>query len=471
MVGSSDFLRIFAMVFHIRASDHGATGMTPFDIAILRIDAANGEDPNSVVVDGSSRPAELIYSERMTAMLARLVPEASEALQLAARAQHLRRWTIARDSYPMDRAGYHRWRGELKRRHAEWASAILSESGIDAETIARVASLIRKENLKTDVESQALEDVACLVFVQHYAADFAPKHTHEKMIGIVQKTWRKMSEEGHRAALALPLDPGVRAIVEAALATAARLVHAPMALSNVAVILAAHGDRGGDDPNATLFRHCAALRATGTFHSVSAGILRGEPVLEDAVRAAVASGAACLAVYPMFMAEGYFTRKVLTQRLAALEIPVDVHVLPPLGADPRLPDLMRAEALVTAERVGVAAHTARLLIVGHGSKIGPASAEATRMAAAAIERAGGFARIETAFLEEPEFLEDALRRDTATPTIVSGYFSGDGLHAAEDVPEAIVETGAAAIYAGPIGRSERVSEMVRTAISSAMTGG
>jgi sirohydrochlorin ferrochelatase len=90
--------------------------------------------------------------------------------------------------------------------------------------------------------------------------------------------------------------------------------------------------------------------------------------------------------------------------------------------------------------------------------------------AAAIGRAGGFARIETAFREEPEFLEDALRRDAATPTIVSGYFSGDGLHAAEDVPEAIVETGAAAIYAGPIGRSDRVSEMVRTAISSAMTG-
>lgn len=449
--------------------------MTPFDTAILRIDAANGDDPNSVVVDGSARPAELVYSERMTAMLARLVPEASEALRLAARAQHLRRWTIARDSYPMDRAGYHRWRGELKRRHAEWAGEILSESGIDAETVARVASLIRKENFKTDVESQTLEDVACLVFLQHYAADFAPKHTHEKMIGIVRKTWKKMSEEGHAAALALPLDRGVRAIVEEALALASAArpvrVRAPVALSEIAVILAAHGDRGGDDPNATLFRHCAALRANGTFHSVSAGILRGEPVLEDAVRAAVASGATCLAVYPMFMAEGYFTRKVLTQRLAALEIPVDVHVLPPLGADPRLPDLMRAEALATAERVGIEAHTARLLIVGHGSKIGPASAEATRVVAAAIEQAGGFGRVETAFLEEPEFLEDALRRDAVTSTIVSGYFSGDGLHAAEDVPQAIVEAGAAAIYAGPIGKSDRISEMIRTAISSAMTGG
>jgi sirohydrochlorin ferrochelatase len=105
-----------------------------------------------------------------------------------------------------------------------------------------------------------------------------------------------------------------------------------------------------------------------------------------------------------------------------------------------------------------------LLIVGHGSKIGPASAEATRVVAAAIERAGVFGRVETAFLEEAEFLEDALRRAASTPTIVSGFFSGDGLHAAEDVPEAIAETGASATYAGPIGRSDAVSEIVRGAI-------
>jgi sirohydrochlorin ferrochelatase len=337
--------------------------------------------------------------------------------------------------------------------------------------VQRVASLIRKENLKTDVESQTLEDVACLVFLQHYAADFAPKHDREKMIGIVQKTWKKMSEEGQASALALPLDPVVRAIVDEALATAVRPVRAPVALEEVAVILAAHGDRGGDSPNATLLAHCAALRADGVFHSVAAGILRGEPVLEDSVRAALASGAKCLAVYPMFMAEGYFTRKVLTQRLAALEIPIDVHVLPPLGADPRLPDLMRADALAAAERAGVEAMTARLLIVGHGSKIGPASAEATRVVAAAIERAGGFGRVETAFLEEPEFLEDALRRNAASPAIVSGFFSGDGLHAAEDVPEAIAETGAAAIYAGSIGKSAHVTGMIRTAISRALSVG
>jgi sirohydrochlorin ferrochelatase len=445
--------------------------MTPFETAIFRIDAANAEDPNTVMVDGgAARPAELLYSERMSAMLGQLVPEASEALRLAARAQHLRRWTIPRGNHPMDRAGYHRWRAELKRRHADWASAILTECGIDPETVPRVASLIRKENLKTDVESQTLEDVACLVFLQFYAADFAPMHEREKMIGIVQKTWKKMSEEGHAAALALPLAPSVRAIVDEALATTARPMRARVALGDVAVVLAAHGDRGGESPNATLLRHCAALRADGAFHSVSAGILRGEPALEDSVRTVIASGAKCLAVYPMFMAEGYFTRKVLTQRLAAMEIPIDVHVLPPLGADPSLPDLMRREALAAAEMAGMAAASARLLIVGHGSKIGPASAEATRAVAAMIARAAGFASVETAFLEEAEFLEDALRRGAGQPTVVSGFFSGDGLHAAEDVPEAIVETGAKAVYAGSVGTLGAIPRMIRLSLTDALGG-
>jgi sirohydrochlorin ferrochelatase len=438
--------------------------MTPFNLALQRIDAANAEDPNTVLVAEQTRPAELVYSERMSAMLERLAPEASEALRLAVRAQHLRRWTVPRDSYPMDRAGYHRWRGELKRRHAEWASAILTECGVDAETTARASSLIRKENLKTDVESQTLEDVACLVFLQHYAADFAAKHDYAKMIGIVQKTWKKMSEEGQRVALALPLDTSVRAVVDEALATHAKPVRASVPLGEVAVILAAHGDRGGDNPNATLHGHCAALADNGVFHSVSPGILRGEPQLEASVRAALAAGAKSLAVYPMFMAEGYFTRKVLIQRLAALEIPIDVHVLAPLGADPRMPSLMLGQAIETAEQHGLALDTTRLLIVGHGSKIGPASADATRAVAGMIEREGRFGRVETAFLEEPEFLEDALSRQSALPTVVLGFFSGDGLHAAEDVPEAISETQANAVYAGSIGKSPALVEMVRSTI-------
>jgi len=440
--------------------------MTPFETALARIDAANAEDPHRIRVGDAERPAELVYSERMTQALARLVPDASEALRLAARAQHLRRWTIPRETYPMDRAGYHRWRGELKRRHADWAGAMLSDSGVAPQTTARVASLIRKENLKTDAEAQALEDVACLVFLEHYASDFAVRHDREKMLGILRKTWSKMSDAGQRAALALPLDPGVRGLVDAALsAGTASTTPTPVPASDTAVILAAHGDRGGEAPNAALLAHCSALAASGRFRAVYPGILKGEPTLEASVRAAVDSGARCIAVYPMFMAEGYFTRTVLAGRLAALEIPVDVHILPPLGADPRLPAVMLAEALGTAERAKIAPETARLLVVGHGSQLGPASADATRAVAAFIAGEDRFGAVETAFLEEPEFLDDALSR-TYPATVVLGFFSGDGLHAAEDVPEAIAVTGARAVYAGSIGQSPAVVALIRSAIEA-----
>jgi sirohydrochlorin ferrochelatase len=431
---------------------------------MARIDAANGEDPNLVVIDGTTQPAELLYSQRMSATLDSFVPEASEALKLAARAQHLKRWTIPRSTYPMDRTGYHRWRGELKRKHAEWTSAILAECGINDDTTKQVARLIRKEDLKTDPEAQALEDVACLVFLQHYAAEFASKHDRAKMLSILRKTWGKMSEAGQRAARGLPLDDAVRALVDEALATDAHpATKALVPTQDVAVILAAHGDRGGDKPNATLLSHCEALAASADFCAVSAGILKGDPTLEDAVHAALQSGARCIAVYPMFMAEGYFTKKVLAQRLAALEIPVDVHVLPPLGADPRLPSLMLSAAVETASAAGIAPQTARLLVVGHGSQIGPASADATRAVARAIEQQQVFANVETAFLEEPEFVDEALKR-APSPTVVTGFFSGDGLHAAEDVPEAIASSGATAVYAGSIGKSLELPSLIRSAI-------
>ncbi len=190
--------------------------MTRFDRALASIDRANSEDPTTVRVDGAMQPAELVYSQRMTSTLTRFRPDASEALQLAARAQHLKRWTVPRETYPMDRAGYHRWRNDLKRRHAEWAGVILLDAGYDAETIARVASLIRKENLKADAEAQTLEDVACLVFLEHYSAGFAAKHEDAKLIVILQKTWAKMSPAAHSAALALPLSPRIVELVQRA---------------------------------------------------------------------------------------------------------------------------------------------------------------------------------------------------------------------------------------------------------------
>lgn len=139
----------------------------------------------------------------MTHWLVQLDPAASEALRLAVRSQHLRRWTIPRSTYPMTRAGYHQWRTTLARFHADQAAEILRSIGYDDPTIARVQSLIRKERLKADPEAQALEDAACLVFLEGAFATFAIQHDRAKIVDILKKTWRKMSPKGHQLAQAL----------------------------------------------------------------------------------------------------------------------------------------------------------------------------------------------------------------------------------------------------------------------------
>lgn len=191
-----------------------------FRRAIEAIDVLNREDPRREVHDGTDHPKELLYSQRMTRWLERLDPRASEALRLAVRAQHIRRWEIPRERYPEGRRGYHQWRTELLRFHAKTTAEVLREAGYDEETVARVGSLIRKERLKRDPEAQTLEDAACLVFLEDYFADFATKHGEEKIITILRKTWKKMSERAREAALALDLPAGARTLVEKALADA-----------------------------------------------------------------------------------------------------------------------------------------------------------------------------------------------------------------------------------------------------------
>ena len=192
-----------------------------FRRAVERFDAANGEDPNRELAGGVEQPRELVYARRMTARLDRFRPDAPEAVRLAARCQHIRRWTIPRAGYPAGREGYRRWRTDLARFHADTAAAILREVGYGDDVVARVGSLLRKERLKADPEVQLLEDVICLVFIEHYLAGFAPKHDEETLAGVLRKTWRKMSDEGHRAALALDLPENVRAVVERAVASPA----------------------------------------------------------------------------------------------------------------------------------------------------------------------------------------------------------------------------------------------------------
>ncbi|MBX3050466.1 MAG: DUF4202 domain-containing protein [Caldilineaceae bacterium] len=189
-----------------------------FQQAIARFDAANAADPNREFWQGAEYPKELLYSQRMAGWLQRFAPDASEALRLAVAAQHIRRWESPRRDYPEGKAGYKAWRSNLARFHAETAGEILADVGYDAATIRRVQGLIRKEHLKRDAEAQCLEDVACLVFLESYFADFSQKHDEAKLIDILQKTWKKMSPAGHAAALGLALPAGTREIVEKALA-------------------------------------------------------------------------------------------------------------------------------------------------------------------------------------------------------------------------------------------------------------
>jgi len=175
-----------------------------FNTAIELIDAANSEDPNVESSDGKDWPKELLYSHRMSDMIARYAPEADDAMKIAVRAQHIQRWKSPRSDYPMDRKGYHQWRTRLYTFHADTVAALLVKAGYDDAFIERVKLAVSKKSLKTNPDTQLLEDVIGLVFIEHYMLDFAGKHPEydeAKWIDIIRKTWRKMSERAHQFAL------------------------------------------------------------------------------------------------------------------------------------------------------------------------------------------------------------------------------------------------------------------------------
>ena len=179
-------------------------------------DKANSADPNKELVNNIETPKELIYGQRMTQVINNFAPESSIALKLAARSQHICRWESPRSNYEMNRVGYLTWRADLKKFHAKKASEILEGLKFDTDIIERVAFLLQKKKLKKDEDTQTLEDVVCLVFLEFYYESFFQKHTDEKVIDIVQKTWKKMSEAGHTAALKLSYsDKGLSLIQKA----------------------------------------------------------------------------------------------------------------------------------------------------------------------------------------------------------------------------------------------------------------
>lgn len=187
--------------------------MTPYDQARLAIDAAHAADPKLTT---GGQPAELIYADRMEAWVGKLVDDATPLLRLAARCQHLERWSVPRDTYPMDKPGYLKWRRGLYVKQAERAKELLIAAGVSADEAEEVATWVAKSGLKTNPGTQALEDAAVLVFLENEIGDFAAQHAdypREKFIDILKKTWRKLSPKAQDLACQLDLSPDIAGLI------------------------------------------------------------------------------------------------------------------------------------------------------------------------------------------------------------------------------------------------------------------
>lgn len=190
---------------------------TSFQSATETLKASHLQDPHLELNGSEELPAEWLYVSRLLDCLQKVYPEASEALTIAAYCQHLFRWEIKRTTYPEGRIGYYQWRNFLGEYQADKAAVILKSSGYTDDFIQEVTAILKKLNISRLEESQKLEDVVCLVFLEHYMTDFIPGKSEAQLIQIVQKTWSKMSDHGHRIALELNLPEPTRRIVEQAL--------------------------------------------------------------------------------------------------------------------------------------------------------------------------------------------------------------------------------------------------------------
>ena len=184
---------------------------------LAAVDAANADDPNTIVVDGVERPKELAHAELMTDWVRRLDPDCTDEQLIAARAHHLRRWALPRDAYPGGRSGYLRWRAELKKRHADEVGAIMREAGYGDESVARVQAIVRKQGLGSDPAVQVHEDALCLVFLRTQFDDLAERLGEDKTIEVLRKTAAKMSPAALAAAQTLPFSASGAALLTRAL--------------------------------------------------------------------------------------------------------------------------------------------------------------------------------------------------------------------------------------------------------------
>lgn len=195
----------------------GISNPARFEAALRRFDEENARDPNMELADGVPHPRELLYAQRLTDWVLKLSPDASEELRLAARCQHICRWTIPRSSYPMTRASYLKWRNDLKLFHAQKAGEILHAAGYPEDFVVRVQALNLKRNFPQDTDSRVLEDALCLVFLEYQFAELSAKTSDDKMINVLQKSWKKMTPAARAEALKLSCGSREKALLERAL--------------------------------------------------------------------------------------------------------------------------------------------------------------------------------------------------------------------------------------------------------------
>jgi len=234
-----------------------------------------------------------------------------------------------------------------------------------------------------------------------------------------------------------------------------------------AALIVGHGERGGAMSNAVLERHAGNAAVKLPHVAVAAGVLSGEPAFETALLDVAGRTSGPILLYPFFMAPGYFVNVKIPKRLADAGLAERCRMLTPFGLEESLPVVIMDRAKAACDEISVRPEQVRLLLVGHGSKVARASADVTEAVAACLRELGSFARIEAAYLEEPPFLKDAVYADTRA-TVVVGFFNGDGMHAAEDVPKAIEKFDGMITYTGPVGAFSEVSGLITRSIAKAI---
>jgi len=239
------------------------------------------------------------------------------------------------------------------------------------------------------------------------------------------------------------------------------------ARDGIGVVVVGHGERGGSFSNAIIKGHAEAVAGALPGVPVAAGVLSGAPSLEEALHDVSNRGARTILIYPYFMAAGYFVTTKIPGRLMDVDFASRCRVLSPLGADAGLPSMIMRQAIASAEsNLGQKSDACRLLLVGHGSKVSRASANATEAVAVKLREMARFGSVMTAFLEEAPEVAEVIIADER-PTVVVGFFNGDGLHAGEDVPEALASAAGPVSYTGAIGALPEVGGLIANAVETA----